>query len=42
MRAEALSGVVGAVVADTFSGSVAFCDRGFNLLKTDSPLAAFR
>ena len=42
MRAEALSGVGGAVVADTFAGTVAFRDRGFHLLKADSPLAAFR
>ena len=42
MRAEALSGVGGAVVADKFAGTVAFCDRGFQVLKTDSPLAAFR
>ena len=42
MRAEALSGVGGAVVAGMFAGTVAFCGRGFHLLKTDSGLAAFR
>ena len=41
MRAEALSVVGGAVVADTFAGTVAFRDRGFHLLKADSGLAAF-
>ena len=41
MRAEALSGVGGAVVAETSMETVAFCDRCFQLLKADSPLAAF-
>ena len=40
MRAEAHSGVGGAVVADTSMGTVAVCDRCFQLLKADSRLAA--
>ena len=42
MSAEALCGVGGAVVADTSTGPVAFCDRCFQRLKADSGLAAFR
>ena len=41
MVRRALSGVGGAVVADTSMGTVAVCDRCFQLLKADSGLAAF-
>ena len=41
MMRRALSGMGGAVVADTSTGDVALCDRCFHLLTADSGPAAF-